>query len=61
WVSLNPSELLFWVPPNYRIGLWSPNTTWVVGKHQTLLSYDNFVHGTEWTKCYMPVTVCRDT
>ncbi|KAJ7688029.1 hypothetical protein B0H17DRAFT_911381, partial [Mycena rosella] len=52
WVSCIPSELLFWVPSHQRIGLWSPYNTLVIGQQQTKLSYDNFVHGTNWAKCY---------
>ncbi|KAJ6543121.1 WD40-repeat-containing domain protein [Mycena capillaripes] len=55
WVSSYPSELLFWLPPNLRIGLWLPNTKLVISKQQTSLSYDNFVHGREWRKCYVPI------
>ncbi|KAJ7508945.1 hypothetical protein B0H11DRAFT_1676845, partial [Mycena galericulata] len=52
WVSCNPSEPLFWLPSHHRIGLWSPHNTLVIGTQQTILSYENFVHGTEWVKCY---------
>ncbi|KAF8217993.1 WD40-repeat-containing domain protein, partial [Mycena galopus ATCC 62051] len=49
WVSSDTPELLFWLPPNHRIG---PHTgiQLVIGKERTLLSYENFVHGVEWTK-----------
>ncbi|KAJ6629689.1 hypothetical protein B0H10DRAFT_1775984, partial [Mycena sp. CBHHK59/15] len=52
WVSCRSSELLFWLPAPHRIGLWSPHNTLVIGKQQTCLIYDDFVHGTEWTDCY---------
>ncbi|KAJ6612376.1 WD40-repeat-containing domain protein [Mycena sp. CBHHK59/15] len=52
WVSCRPSELLFWLPSPYRIGLWSPHNTLVIGKQQTVLAYDDFVHGPEWKQCY---------
>ncbi|KAJ6511662.1 hypothetical protein DFH09DRAFT_1198234 [Mycena vulgaris] len=52
WVSCCSSELLFWLPAHHRIGLWSPHNTLVIGRQQTQLSYENFVHGSEWAKCY---------
>ncbi|KAJ7436113.1 hypothetical protein FB451DRAFT_1307964 [Mycena latifolia] len=54
WVSCLPSELLFWLPMPFRVGLWSPHNTLVIGRAQTLLSYDTFVCGTDWAKCYAP-------
>ncbi|KAJ6452005.1 WD40 repeat-like protein [Mycena vitilis] len=54
WVSQNASELLFWLPSQHRLGFWMPENTLVVGRQQTKLSYETFVHGTEWTKCYDP-------
>ncbi|KAJ7202947.1 quinon protein alcohol dehydrogenase-like superfamily [Mycena haematopus] len=54
WVSCLPSELLFWLPVPLRAGLWSPYNTLVIGREQTLLSYDQFVYGTDWAKCYAP-------
>ncbi|KAJ7512153.1 hypothetical protein B0H11DRAFT_1664808, partial [Mycena galericulata] len=52
WVSCHPGELLFWLPKSHRAGFWFPPTTVVISKQQTMFCYDNFVHGTEWTKCY---------
>ncbi|KAJ7461100.1 hypothetical protein FB451DRAFT_991795, partial [Mycena latifolia] len=52
WVSCNPWEPLFWLPSYHRTGLWSPHTTRVIGRQQTTLSYDKFVHGTDWAQCY---------
>ncbi|KAJ7454251.1 hypothetical protein FB451DRAFT_1049929 [Mycena latifolia] len=54
WVSCIPSEPLFWVPASLRNGLWSPYNTQVIGRQQTKLMYERFVHGTDWTKCYAP-------
>ncbi|KAJ6481181.1 hypothetical protein DFH09DRAFT_1055794, partial [Mycena vulgaris] len=54
WASSNTSELLFWLPSTHRIGLWSPYNTLVIGRQQTCLSFNKFVHGTEWTQCYVP-------
>ncbi|KAJ7254341.1 hypothetical protein B0H12DRAFT_1017095, partial [Mycena haematopus] len=52
WLSCRPSELIIWLPNSFRNGLWSPHNTLVIGKEQTTLIFDNFVHGTEWMKCY---------
>ncbi|KAJ6501235.1 WD40-repeat-containing domain protein [Mycena vitilis] len=54
WVSQNASELLFWLPTQHRFGFWMLRNTLVIGCQQTKLSYETFVHGTEWTKCYDP-------
>ncbi|KAJ7193724.1 hypothetical protein GGX14DRAFT_313681, partial [Mycena pura] len=52
WISCDSSELLLWVPGPRRNGLWSPRNTLLIGKEQTLLSFENFVHGTQWAQCY---------
>ncbi|KAF7346291.1 WD-REPEATS-REGION domain-containing protein [Mycena sanguinolenta] len=52
WLSCQPSELLVWLPNSLRQGLWSPHNTLVIGREQTTLNFDKFVHGTEWTHCY---------
>ncbi|KAJ7660607.1 WD40-repeat-containing domain protein [Mycena rosella] len=52
WISCIPSERLLWLPTHHRPGLWSPYNTLVIGRHQTKLSFDNFVHGTNWSKCW---------
>ncbi|KAJ6542931.1 hypothetical protein B0H19DRAFT_957827, partial [Mycena capillaripes] len=52
WVSCNELNLLFWLPATLRNGFWSPHNTLVIAKQQTLLSYENFVHGSDWTMCY---------
>ncbi|KAJ7106013.1 hypothetical protein C8R44DRAFT_638947, partial [Mycena epipterygia] len=54
WVSCNSADLLFWLPSTLRTGFWTPHTSLVVGQQQILLSYDNFVDGTEWARCYTP-------
>ncbi|KAJ6479824.1 hypothetical protein C8R45DRAFT_1006061, partial [Mycena sanguinolenta] len=54
WVSCLPLEPLLWLPLPSRVGLWSPHNTLVIGQQQTRLSYDQFVSGTDWAKCYSP-------
>jgi WD40 repeat protein len=51
WVMNSPSELLFWVPPWSRIGLWRPANTAVIADWSTKLDFSQFVHGTSWEKC----------
>ncbi|KAI0341535.1 WD40 repeat-like protein [Trametopsis cervina] len=45
-------ELLFWVPPDYRVGLWRPSTLRVTGEHSLHLDLSHFVHGELWTQCH---------
>ncbi|KAJ6487473.1 WD40 repeat-like protein [Mycena vitilis] len=52
WMYRNSSDLLFWLPSQHRLGFWMPENTLVIGRQQMKLSYETFVHGTEWTKCY---------
>jgi hypothetical protein len=52
WVTLDwTSELLFWVPPWSRTGLWRPNNVMVIGEGSTKVDLSYFVHGTNWQKC----------
>ncbi|KAF7350241.1 WD-REPEATS-REGION domain-containing protein [Mycena venus] len=53
WVLSSTDELLFWLHHEYRAGFWMPLNKLIIGRQQTLLSYDNFAHGTEWAKCYV--------
>ncbi|KAJ7845320.1 hypothetical protein B0H13DRAFT_2410028 [Mycena leptocephala] len=55
WVTCRFDELLMWLPSVNRNGLWSPFNTVVVACEQTVLRYDDFVFGEEWTRCYDPV------
>ncbi|KAI0339513.1 WD40 repeat-like protein [Trametopsis cervina] len=45
------SELLFWVPPDYRVGLYRTSTRWVVAARPLRLDLSRFVHGEHWTQC----------
>jgi hypothetical protein len=51
WMLGSHSELLFWVPPLNRAGLWRPGNMAVIAKHSTQLDFSQFVHGTSWHKC----------
>lgn len=48
WILGCNSELLFWVPPFNREGLWKPNDVCVIGESITRLDMSNFTHGTTW-------------
>ncbi|KAF7346233.1 WD-REPEATS-REGION domain-containing protein [Mycena sanguinolenta] len=56
WLTCHPDELLVWLPDCFRKGLWSPHNTLVIGRQQTTLIFDKFVHGTEWMHCYSGYT-----
>ncbi|KIM21762.1 hypothetical protein M408DRAFT_324867 [Serendipita vermifera MAFF 305830] len=51
WMLGPKSELLFWVPPTLRTGLWRPGNTAIIGKLVTKLGFGNFAHGEFWTNC----------
>ncbi|PVF91385.1 hypothetical protein CPB86DRAFT_770742 [Serendipita vermifera] len=52
WVLGPNLELLFWVPPDLRLGLLWPNNTLVIGKCiKTKLDLSSFVHGESWAQC----------
>ncbi|KAJ6505428.1 hypothetical protein C8R45DRAFT_972649, partial [Mycena sanguinolenta] len=53
WVLSGHNELLFWLPHEHRIGFWMPLNQLIIGRQQTLLSYNMFAHGTQWAKCYL--------
>ncbi|KAF7968066.1 hypothetical protein HWV62_32049 [Athelia sp. TMB] len=49
WMQNSPTELLFWVPPAYRTGLWWPDSM-VISKRSVQLDLTKFVHGEDWTR-----------
>ncbi|KDQ50899.1 hypothetical protein JAAARDRAFT_101194, partial [Jaapia argillacea MUCL 33604] len=51
WIVNSQFELLFWVPPWNRVGLYSPENLLVIGQQPTQLDFTNFVHGRDWMKC----------
>ncbi|KZP04287.1 WD40 repeat-like protein [Athelia psychrophila] len=53
WMRNSPTELLFWVPPAYRAGLWQPYDTLVLGQPSTRLDLTDFVHGENWAQCHV--------
>ncbi|KAJ7220611.1 hypothetical protein GGX14DRAFT_353939, partial [Mycena pura] len=56
WVLSTNDELMFWLPPDNRAGFWFPQNTLIIGGEQTQFSYEHFVHGNDWVKCYSHLT-----
>ncbi|KAJ7144098.1 WD40-repeat-containing domain protein [Mycena epipterygia] len=55
WVTNQKGQLMFWVPPWLREGLYLPyNTVVIRARGTTKLDLTCFVHGTEWQKCIDP-------
>jgi WD40 repeat protein len=52
WILGRQGELLFWVPPEHRLGLWWPRTLTIIGTPYTRLDLSQFNHGQTWTACY---------
>ncbi|KAI0339508.1 WD40 repeat-like protein [Trametopsis cervina] len=44
-------QLLFWVPPDYRTGLYRTSTRWVAGARSVHLDLSHFTHGEHWIHC----------
>lgn len=44
-------QLLFWVPPWHRLGLFWPRNTVVIAQGAAQLGLDNFTHGLDWERC----------
>ncbi|KAJ7785064.1 WD40 repeat-like protein [Mycena maculata] len=55
------TNLLFWLPSTHRMGFWMPHNTLILGQQQTLLSYDNLAHGSEWAECIVPISGTQST
>jgi WD40 repeat protein len=51
WICGSNGELLMWIPPLHRTGLYRPSNVWVAAEHETHLDLSNFKHGNSWTTC----------
>ena len=51
WAVGQGGELLFWVLPNCRAGLWWPRTLAIMGPSKITVDVSRFVHGTSWVDC----------
>ncbi|KAJ6627752.1 WD40-repeat-containing domain protein, partial [Mycena sp. CBHHK59/15] len=55
WMLNPPSDLIYWIPPWLREGLYAPRNTLVIRcRGTTKLDFSDFVHGTEWQRCIDP-------
>jgi WD40 repeat protein len=46
------SELLIWIPPIHRAGLWTPSSVMTIAPVSTKLDFSRFAGGELWTECY---------
>lgn len=51
WMKTANGELLFWVPPSNRYGLWRPRNTAMIAKVSTKLDLTKFEYGNNWQNC----------
>ncbi|KDQ56497.1 hypothetical protein JAAARDRAFT_132710, partial [Jaapia argillacea MUCL 33604] len=51
WIVTRKSQLLFWVPPWNRVGLYWPGNLLVIGQQPTKLDFTHFVYGINWMNC----------
>ena len=49
WLYDANGNILFWVPPMNRAGLYYPQTTMVIGVQATQIDLSRFMHGEHWT------------
>ncbi|KIM20243.1 hypothetical protein M408DRAFT_308850 [Serendipita vermifera MAFF 305830] len=55
WILGPQSELLLWVPPTLRVGLYRSRNKLIIGRCiKTWIDFDLFVHGNEWARCEEP-------
>ncbi|KAF7987115.1 hypothetical protein HWV62_313 [Athelia sp. TMB] len=57
WMINPGGDLLFYVPPELRVGLHRSYETVVImanGSRMTRLNLDEFVHGADWARCHIP-------
>ncbi|KZT20044.1 hypothetical protein NEOLEDRAFT_1076547 [Neolentinus lepideus HHB14362 ss-1] len=55
WILGLNQELLFWVPPIHRRGLFRPSNVAVISQLPTKLNFATFVHGKHWAECHNPM------
>ncbi|KAI9568338.1 hypothetical protein HD554DRAFT_2099589 [Boletus coccyginus] len=49
WLYDVNGNILFWVPPMNRAGLYYPQTIMVIGAQATQIDLGRFMHGEHWT------------
>ncbi|KAI9454719.1 hypothetical protein HD554DRAFT_2149892 [Boletus coccyginus] len=50
WRCDTNENILFWVPPMNRVGLYYPRTKMVIGAQATQIDLSRFMHGEHWTE-----------
>ena len=55
WISAASGELLIWIPGQHRRCLHHPSNIWIAGRNETSLDLSQFVHGKNWSNCYLPI------
>ncbi|KAF7987113.1 hypothetical protein HWV62_309 [Athelia sp. TMB] len=55
WMVTSGGDLLFYVPPDLRVGLRRPHESAVItaDERMTRLHLDQFVHGEDWARCHI--------
>jgi WD40 repeat protein len=51
WICGSNGELLMWIPPLHRTGLYHPGNLWILAENETHLDLSNFKHGDSWSTC----------
>ena len=51
WLRGPAYERMYWIPSDYRAGLWTPRTVGILGALETIVDLRSFVHGTDWEQC----------
>ncbi|KZT40432.1 WD40 repeat-like protein [Sistotremastrum suecicum HHB10207 ss-3] len=62
WVCSDedPAKLLFWVPPHYRSTFLWGRCKRLIGAEPTIIDFERFQHGENWTKCLTPSSVLEE-
>jgi hypothetical protein len=55
WIPAASGELLIWILGQHKTCLHHPSNIWIAGKNKTSLDLSQFVHGKNWSSCYLPV------
>ncbi|KAK7034967.1 WD40 repeat-like protein [Favolaschia claudopus] len=54
WIRNSASDMILWVPPWLRDQTCLPWNSCVIGSRVCHLDWSQFVHGSEWMKCFTP-------
>jgi hypothetical protein len=51
WIRGPQSQMLLWVPHEYRNKLWLPRMKLLIGERPIMLDLSMFTHGKHWHEC----------